>query len=283
MQLESDRSTNATILAGGSAGIFGGTAVDTKVFGSVFVSDNDNGTVAAVTSGDIIMSGGYESVDDFAQMVNATVMSGGYAVVKQDQNGNGNALNTTIAGGKLEDQTSAGVFGSYPNAGLSGTVTFTGSGGDLQIDNLPPVPSTLIISGFVAGDSIGLPSVPDYAPNDGVVVYSPGEVTIDGQYLLNIAGAYVGESDFVLSPAFEIGSILTKSNPDQMQFLRPHVAPTDAGLNLTPTLDMLTNPGTTTRPAAAPSMAASTSATIAPVPHLVTSAPHPLVVPPHGV
>jgi hypothetical protein len=46
---------------------------------------------------------------------------------------------------------------------------------------------------------------------------------------------------------------------------------------------MLTNPSTTTRPAAAPSMAASTSATIAPVPHLVTSAPQPLVVPPHGV
>jgi len=260
--------TSTTILAGGNEIIDIGYAYDTQLFGSSTVFSG------GVTFNPIIMSGGYEDVKSSGTAPGAMIMPGGVESVEPD----GLVASTTIAGGTLETDT----------YNFSGGVSFTGSGGVLDIGSTQ-IPQNLFISGFVAGDTIVLPGQIFYSAGAYAVVNTPGVVTISGvapsfyPYNLNIAGAYVGESDFVVSDAYYGRTTLTKSSTPQMQFLRPHVAPTDAGLNLTPSLDMLTNPSTTTRPAAAPSMAASTSATIAPVPHLVTSAPHPLVIPPHGV
>ncbi len=92
-----------------------------------------------------------------------------------------------IAGGTLELQAGASV---------TGNISFVGTGGDLVIDgfNTP----TNIITGFTIGDTIVLAQVP-YASGDTVTVGTAGIVTIDASgtiYTLNIAGAYVGESDF---------------------------------------------------------------------------------------
>jgi autotransporter passenger strand-loop-strand repeat protein len=252
-------STNATILAGGMELVYGGDAVETKLFGSSTVFSG------GLTTGAAIGSGGYELIEGGGTTSGSTVLAGGYELVQEDAN----VSSANIAGGTLEVDTQQ----------IKGAITFTGTGGEYIVDT-PPSPGT-VISGFVAGDSIKLAAV-TYSAGATVTVSATNTVTImngGDTYQLDIVGATVGETDF----SFSSGSILTRGTTSQMQFLRPHVAPTDAGLSLTPTLDMLTNPSTTTRPAAAPSMAASTSATIAPVPHLVTSAPQPLVVPPHGV
>jgi hypothetical protein len=68
-----------------------------------------------------------------------------------------------------------------------------------------------------------------------------------------------------------------------MQFLRPHVVATASGLDLTPSVDMFAVRGGAMQPATAPGMATSATASIGAVPTIVTSAPHPLMVPPHGV
>ena len=84
------------------------------------------------------------------------------------------------------------------------------------------------ISGFASGDEIQLASV-TYASSDSVSVNAPGVVTVSAggsEYNLNIAGAQVGETDFVFGP----GSILTKNDAPQMAFLRPPASPS-AGLD----------------------------------------------------
>jgi autotransporter passenger strand-loop-strand repeat protein len=237
--LQSDRSVNATILAGGLEVVDGGTVIGTKLYGSSIV--------AGITSGAMIMSGGYELVQS------GGVVSG-----------------ATIAGGVLNEDTST----------ISGPIDFTSTGGEMIIDT-KAIPTSFVVSGFVSGDSIQLAAV-TYSAGATVAVDTPGVVTITngGQaYNLNIAGAYVGEADFV----FTSGSVLTKSATPQMQFLRPHVVATASGLDLTPSLDMFAARGGTMHPAAAPSLATSATASIGAVPTIVTSAPHPLVVPPHGV
>jgi autotransporter passenger strand-loop-strand repeat protein len=257
--VDASSSTSATILAGGMEIMYGGTAIDTQLFGSSTVNSG------AVTSGAKIGSGGYELITANATTSGSTVLAGGYELVQQS----GNVDSATIAGGILEVDTQQ----------IKGAITFTGTGGEYIVDT-PPTPGT-VISGFVAGDTIKLAAV-TYSAGATVTVSATNTVTImngGDTYQLDIVGATVGETDF----SFTSGSILTRGSTSQMQFLRPHVAPTDTGLNLTPGPEMFAARGATMKPAAAPAMATSATASIGAVPYVVTSAPHTLVVPPHGV
>jgi autotransporter passenger strand-loop-strand repeat protein len=235
-------STSATILGGGTELVSAGaTVIDTQLFGSSTV---DSG---GLTSGATVNAGGIE-----------LVQSGGIV--------NG----ATIAGGILNADT------SY----ISGPIDFTSTGGEMIIGT-KTIPTSFVVSGFASGDSIQLAAV-TYSAGATVAVDTPGVVTITNggqEYNLNIAGATVGETDFV----FTSGSILTKETTPQMQFLRPHVVPVGTGLDLNPGPEMFAARGATMNPAAAPAMATSATASIGAVPTIVTSAPHPLVVPPHGV
>jgi autotransporter passenger strand-loop-strand repeat protein len=252
-------STDATILAGGMEHVYGGDAVDTKLFGSSTVFSG------GLTTGAAIGSGGYELIEAHGTTSGSTVLAGGYELVQEDAN----VSSATIAGGTLEVDTQQ----------IKGAITFTGTGGEYIVDT-PPTPST-VIYGFVAGDSIKLAAV-TYSAGATVTVSATNTVTImngGDTYQLDIVGATVGETDF----SFSSGSILTRGSTSQMQFLRPHVAPTDTGLNLTPSPEMFAARGGTMNPAAAPAMATSATASIGAVPYVVTSAPHTLVIPPHGV
>ena len=97
---------------------------------------------------------------------------------------------------------------------------FSGNGGAFIVDsNVMP---SAVISGFIAGDAIKLTAVP-YATSDTVSVNKPGVVTVSAggaSYNLNIAGATVGETDFV----FGSGSVLTRTGSAQMMFIAPQQA-----------------------------------------------------------
>ncbi len=111
-----------------------------------------------------------------------TINAGGTATVASG----GTVVTPVIAGGTLE--LGAG-------SAISGNIGFSGAGGRLVIDGSVP---TNTITGFIPGDSIKLANVP-YNPADQVVVNTPGVVTIEtpgGNYNLNIAGAFVGETGF---------------------------------------------------------------------------------------
>jgi hypothetical protein len=80
---------------------------------------------------------------------------------------------------------------------------------------------TATITGFIAGDTIGLAGVV-YNKYDTVTVKTAGIVSVvtpGKTYNLNIAGATVGEQDF----AFGAGSLLTKRAVmvPKMQFIAP--------------------------------------------------------------
>jgi autotransporter passenger strand-loop-strand repeat protein len=243
----------------------------------------EGGVGASTVQSARILSGGSEQVYDSAHAVDTdvygsiTVFSGGVAqdtVIRQGSyellEQASSASNVTIVEGTLNVDT------LY----ISGAVDFAYGSGEMIIGT-PTIPKSFYISHFIGGDIVQLAAV-TYSAGATVAVNTPGVVTITNggqEYNLNIQGAYVGESDFT----FTTGSILSREKAPQMQFLRPHVAPTDTGLNLTPSLDMFAARGGTMHQAAAPTMATSATASIGAVPYIVTSAPHPLVVPPHGV
>jgi autotransporter passenger strand-loop-strand repeat protein len=152
----------------------GGTSLDNQFVLST-ISDNAIITVAPlqITSGFTITAGAVAS--------NPTIGTGGDAVVSAG----GTVSAPVIAGGTLE--LAAGST-------LTGNISFAGPG-RLVVDGTVP---TNTITGFVPGDSVKLAGVP-YDPADMVVVNTPGVVTIEtpgGDYNLNVAGAFVGETGF---------------------------------------------------------------------------------------
>jgi autotransporter passenger strand-loop-strand repeat protein len=201
------------VTSGGSAS---GSVITNGAYQDVFAG----GTAIATKVG----NGGHEHV--YGTTSGLTVSTGGYVTVYSG----GGASNTTIAGGTLEVKSG----GSSPVA-----IHFTGSGGEFIVDS--PAKPTVVISGFAAGDKIELAAV-KYAASDTVTVKTAGVVTVSAggkAYNLNIAGAKVGETDFV----FSTGSILTKtaSAAVKMAFIAP--AATPAGGQALPTLAELISAG----------------------------------------
>jgi hypothetical protein len=90
--------------------------------------------------------------------------------------------------------------------------------------------STATVTGFVAGDVIDLPSVA-YAVDDTVTVASAGVVTISAggmAYDVNVAGATVGQTGFMLSADSGTGTLLTTDlSAPTMDFLRPEAGGTE--------------------------------------------------------
>ena len=201
----SDGTASGTKLLGGDETVFsGGTAYKTAVkAGGQFVA---GGTASKTT----ISSGGYQTVAA-GTAAGTTIKAGGIEYVY-----GGTESGTKIDGGTL-------VLGGGT---AEGAIKFSGSGGELIISSTQMPTNT--ISGFASGDEIQLASV-TYASSDSVSVNAPGVVTVSAggsEYNLNIAGAKVGETDFVFGP----GSILTKNDAPQMAFLRPPASPS-AGLD----------------------------------------------------
>jgi hypothetical protein len=102
----------------------------------------------------------------------------------------------TLAGGSLEI-----IAGST----VTGGITFVGSGSSLIIDEaangITSIPQDTIF-GFTAGDTIQLAGIPYIAAQDSYTVISDGTLSIDANgdvYDLLIAGATIGQDDFVLS------------------------------------------------------------------------------------
>jgi autotransporter passenger strand-loop-strand repeat protein len=209
----------------------GGVASKTTLSGGEQMVDSGGRTVSTV-----IADGGYEIVNAGAAASagvtgngNLYVESGGksfggriLAGGTEDVSPFGRASGTVVSsGGLLFAQSGAVVAGLVVAGGyatinegvvLSGAVKFTGSGGVLELD-APAAPSNTI-SGFVAGDTVFLGGVA-YANGATASVLRVGVVTISAGgtvVALNVAGAKLGETDFVVSSGYAgYGLDLTKT------------------------------------------------------------------------
>jgi hypothetical protein len=107
--------------------------------------------------------------------------------------------NPTLAGGVLTLASGGSITGdidfTYTGTTASSTLVIADPGaGGLVIPNT--------ITGFVAGDTIVLGGVPFDSAQDSYTVATAGTLTIDAAgsfYTLDIAGAVVGDTDFVLA------------------------------------------------------------------------------------
>jgi hypothetical protein len=158
------------------------------------------GTAAKLTEeagARLIVDGGNVTSATLKISATATVTSGGIitdAAIDQK------AVLLVTSGGAADAATitAGGTLKLAASGGLGGSLKFTGSGGELIVDQskLP----TAVISGFAAGDKIELA---DAAAASGTVkVAKAGVVTISAgghSYALNIAGAKVGETNFKFS------------------------------------------------------------------------------------
>jgi len=178
-----------TVSAYGDEAVYAGAKATGTVVGSSGTLQVFSG---GTTSGAVVSAGGVEALFDV-----------------------GTASNTTLAGGTL-------VISSLGIA--AGSINYTASGGNLVISSL--VMPTATISGFAAGDRVTLAALP-YSSTYKAVVSSAGIVTVSAgahDYLLHIAGAVVGESNFVLTSAGS-GTVLTVSGAvgaaTRMSFISP--------------------------------------------------------------
>jgi autotransporter passenger strand-loop-strand repeat protein len=232
--------TGLSVVSGGVSDILsGGIASATTVFNGG-AQDVFNGGKAKFA---VVSSGGMEFVSSGGIAISTTIKAHGSSTVFAG----GVASNVTIAGGTF-DLLSGGT--------ATGFIDFSGTGGELIIGS-KTMPTTTI-SGFVHGDTIDLAGV-TYATGATVTVATAGVVSIidSGKtYSLNIAGATVGETDFVFGP----GSLLTKTNGavSRMTF----VTPTSAAA-ATQATALLQPPSPVTRAPAPPALssAATPSAT----------------------
>ena len=162
---------------------------------------------AGTAHGTVVDLYGYQQVTGLqAQAIDTVVHSGGQVFVSAG----GTVKNCRIRGGKL-----VVASGSV----TSGNVKFVGSGGTFEIGS-QDLPSATI-SGFAPGDQIILDD--SFNGSGTVTVNTPGVVTISAggsEYNLNIAGATVGETDFVFS-----AETLTKTAAPQTAAITPDTAP----------------------------------------------------------
>jgi autotransporter passenger strand-loop-strand repeat protein len=141
--LDSGIDSGTTILVGGNETVLGSATGD-QIFGTQLVS-----AATAVVNNETVFDGG--SLDLFlkgAAANNTTVSSGGSLNIS----GNATAMDTVLNGGAIVMQS--------PKAVLSGTVTFTGSGGEIEVTDTTSAGfgDLAVISGFGAGDAIDVTS-----------------------------------------------------------------------------------------------------------------------------
>ena len=219
----SGASISGTVLSGGAQFVSGATVYATHIgsggeeiiaggaaSGSTVSSGGVQYLYEGATSGTTIDSGGTQYVYGFgtgAVTTDSTIRSGGYEFVADG----GIASNSTIAGGGILEL--AGPTTSYAAGIASGSIQFTGSGGQLYAGsaNLP----LAVISGFAAGDVIDIDDL-GYAAGDSATAGTAGTVTIsvgDTDYDLNIAGANAN-TQFVISAGYNgYGIALTENAP----------------------------------------------------------------------
>jgi autotransporter passenger strand-loop-strand repeat protein len=211
---------STTISAGGTQLIAGGTGSQTILYGEATVQ---NGGVARGTR---IEAGGVQMIEGSGHAVGTRVESGGQEIVGLQ----GRDLRSEIYAGGLETVQSGGVTSNATVAGTlvidtggtaKGNIAFM-SGGTLVLD--AGTLSTGTVTAFLAGDTIDLPNVA-YSTGDTVTVATAGVVTISAggvAYDVNVAGATVGETGFLLSADSGTGTKLTTDlSVTTMAFLRP--------------------------------------------------------------
>ncbi len=200
----------------GSGGVISASMVEAGGFEYAFAHGK---TVGATVNKDG-MEGGVGT------LVSTTVSDGGYAYVS----GTGVASASIIHGGGQEvifkgateknDVIAGGDLVLNPGAKTAGTITFDGSGSELDV--LGSKMPSAVLTDFTAGDEIKLLGV-KYSKNVEVTVVSAGVVVITSgtkDFALHIAGAQVGQSsEFHFGP----GSILTTTAP-AMAFVAPAAA-----------------------------------------------------------
>jgi hypothetical protein len=187
------------------------------------------GTTITAPDGTVQLAAGFTELVTGNEIASATtVHAGGTLVV----NG-GESLNAKILHGGTEIVSKGGIVSAGDIAGgtlnlaagavARGGIQFSGTGGELVIGGT--VMPSQVISGFSNGDTIHLAGV-TYAAGASVAVTTTNVVAITDAgktFDLNIAGAVIGETDFVFGP----GAVLTKTAP-AMAFLRPDAAASQA-------------------------------------------------------
>ncbi|QUD88290.1 NF038122 family metalloprotease [Phenylobacterium montanum] len=213
--------SGAAISSGGHDTVYaGGQTSGTVIFSAAFETVSS----AAVAVGAVINAGGHEYVLSGGTTSGATVASGGVLSISSGG---------VVAGGLTLGGGTANVSGVL---GAGQTVTFQGSGGLLDIAN--PSAFGAIISGFVLGDTIDLPSFTYSAGTESATwsqTGTSGTLTItDGALVANLtlSGSYV-TSNFKLS-ADSTGGTLINDPPVQaaqnVTLFTQHLA----GLNSSP-------------------------------------------------
>jgi len=193
------KASGTQLFGGVETVISGGSAYGTKVEGSGYQFLGGGNAFSTV------VSSGSHQVVDAGTAIDTTIKTGGIEYVY-----GGTESGTKIDGGTL---VLGGGKAEQP-------IKFSGSSGELIISSTHMPTDT--ISGFTSNDKIQLAYV-TYASSDSVSVNTPGIVTVSAggaEYHLKIAGAKVGETDFV----FGSGSVLTKNVAVKMAFLQPPVS-----------------------------------------------------------
>jgi autotransporter passenger strand-loop-strand repeat protein len=217
--LTSGKSVSATVSAYGGLYVSGGTASHT-----------------------VVQSAGYEYV--YSGTAISTIVSSGGTLNAQG----GTVSNTVLSGGTMV----------LDGGAASGTITFAGSGGEIQ----EYATTSAVISGFAAGDTVDLYGYYDYSNTATVAVASAGVVTVSAggsTYTFDVAGAAVGETDFTVSAAlygyygFALGKESASSNAmvasvpanpaPQMAFLSPVASTVAASAATVPALSTVLGGG----------------------------------------
>ncbi len=218
--------SGATVSASGQQYVYG-AANGTQLSGGAQYVESGGGAYYAV-----ILDYGVQVIESAGDAYADTVGGNGTAAFVEIETGGTGARASVLSGGNVYVEGGASYDDVIHNGGevyvQSGTASNTTikTGGTMFVAGGGSAVPTATISGFAAGDRVTLAALP-YSSTYKAVVSSAAIVTVSAgahDYLLHIAGAVVGESNFVLTSAGS-GTVLTVSGAvgaaTRMSFISP--------------------------------------------------------------